>query len=188
MLTQKKAAPTGNGNNSTVKVQKKPYRKSFAVKKLEVIANDEARRKFPEIPPDWLAPRKYRDDTANGLTKCIIHFLKFEGWQAERINSTGRLIDNQRTFNDVTGRSRTIGSKKWIKGTGTLGTADISATIAGRSVKIEVKINSDRQSQVQKQYQQSVEQAGGIYVIARTFEQFYNWYNVKFGGLDNGIN
>jgi hypothetical protein len=166
--------------NLSVKIRKKPYRKSQAVKELERLATNAARQKFPEIPAEWLAPRKYRDDTANGLTKCIIHFLKFKGQQAERISNTGRLIDNQRTFTNVVGQTRTIGQKKWIKGTGTKGTADISATIARRSVKIEVKIGTDRQSQVQKDYQQAVEQAGGIYVIARTFGQFYDWYNEKF--------
>ncbi len=28
----------------------------------------------------------------------------------------------------------------------------------------------------QKQYQQSVERAGSVYVIATSFEQFLNWY------------
>jgi hypothetical protein len=168
--------------SAKTKIRKKPYRKSLAVKELEAIANNAAREKFPEIPPEWLAPRKYRDDTANGLTKCIIHFLKFKGCQAERINNTGRLIDTQRTYIDVIGRSRTIGQKKWVKGTGTDGTADISATIAGKSVKIEVKI-SDRQSQAQQEYQRQVEQAGGVYIIARTFEDFYNWFTEKYPKL-----
>jgi hypothetical protein len=69
-----------------------------------------------------------------------------------------------------------------VYGTGTRGTADISATIAGKSVKIEVKIGSDRQSPAQHEYQKAVEQAGGIYFIASSFEQFMDWYNVKFDG------
>lgn len=162
------------------KIRKKPYRKSPAVKELERVANEDARNKFPEIPPEWLAPRKYRDDTSNGLTKCIIHFLRFKGWQAERITNTGRFINQQTTYTYVIGKSRTIGQKKWIPGTGTNGTADISATIAGRSVKIEVKIGKDRQSSAQKVYQVSIESAGGIYVIAPSFEIFYDWYNRNF--------
>jgi hypothetical protein len=69
---------------------------------------------------------------------------------------------------------------QWIPGAGTKGTADISATIQGRSVKVEVKIGNDRQSEYQKQYQESVERCGGIYFIACTFEQFYQWYNESF--------
>ena len=178
-MRSKKKRPQIGTPSSKTKIRKKPYRKSSAVKELEALANAAARKKFPEIPQDWLAPRKFRDDSANGLTKCIIDFLRFKGCQAERINNTGRLIDNQKTFTDVVGRKRSIGHKKWIKGTGTKGTADISATIAGRSVKIEVKFGRDRQSKAHKDYQQQIEQAGGIYVIAQTFKEFHNWYNEK---------
>lgn len=182
MDTKEKAGQTCTGNNSTSKVQNfAPYRKSIAVKLLEAMANDEARRNNPTIPAEWLAPRKYTDNSANNLTRCIIDFLKLSGWQAERINNTGRRIDTQQTFIDVVGRSRTIGSSKWIKGTGTNGTADISATINGRSVKIEVKYNRDRQSEAQRTYQSQVQQAGGIYIVSSSFEQFLNWYNLKFG-------
>jgi hypothetical protein len=179
-MSKKEKRPQFATPSAKTKIRKNPYRKSPAVKVLECLANDAARQKFPEIPPEWLAPRKYRDDTANGLTKCIIHFLKFKGQQADCINNTGRLIDNQQTFNDVTGRSHIIGQKKWIKGAGTKGTADISAIIAGKSVKIEVKIGSDRQSEAQKNYQQAIERAGGIYIIARTFEDLFNWFTDKY--------
>lgn len=156
------------------------YRKSEAVKYLENIANEAARKRYPNTPPKYLAPRKYRDDTANGLTQCVIDFIRFNGGQAERINSTGRRIDTQITFCDVIGCQRTIGGTHWINGSGTNGTADISATIAGRSVKIEVKIGRDRMSEAQKLYQKSIEQAGGIYVIASTFALFYSWYIYTF--------
>lgn len=156
------------------------YRKSEAVKYLESLANEAARKRYPNTPTKYLAPRQYRDDTANGLTQCVIDFIRISGGQAERINSTGRRIDSQITFCDVIGCQRTIGSTKWIKGTGTNGTADISATIGGRSVKIEIKIGRDRMSEAQKLYQQSIEQAGGIYIVSSSFEQFLTWYNLKF--------
>ncbi|KAF2380358.1 hypothetical protein BSN82_16780, partial [Acinetobacter baylyi] len=57
---------------------------------------------------------------------------------------------------------------QWTKGTGTPGSADISATIKGRSVKIEVKYGKDRQSQAQKDYQKAIEKAGGTYIIVKT--------------------
>jgi preprotein translocase subunit SecA len=77
------------------------------------------------------------------------------------------------------GVRRTIGRFEWVYGTGTRGSADISATIAGKSVKIEVKIK-DQQSQHQKEYQRQVEAAGGIYVIARNFQEFNDWYAQNF--------
>jgi hypothetical protein len=62
----------------------------------------------------------------------------------------------------------------------TPGSADIAATINGRSVKIEVKHGKDRQSEAQRRYQEAIERAGGLYVIATSFEQFYNWYIEMF--------
>jgi hypothetical protein len=66
---------------------------------------------------------------------------------------------------------------KWTPGQSTKGTADISATIRGRSVKIEIKYGHDRQSQVQKEYQASIERAGGVYIIVRDFDSFMVWYD-----------
>jgi hypothetical protein len=168
-------------NKRIAKVTKKlPYRKSHAVKQLETIANDEARRNNPTIPLEWLAPRKYRDDSANSLTKCIIDFILFNKGQAERIANMGRRLSTKQTYVDVVGNTRTIGSTKWIPGSGTNGTADISATVAGKSVKIEVKIGRDRQSEAQRKYQKAIELAGGIYIIATSFAQFYEWYIKNF--------
>lgn len=163
--------------------KKLPYRKGSAVKLLELLANEAARAKYPTVP--YLAPRTFRDDSANGLTKCILAFLRIKGHQAERINSTGRIVDKRKSYTDVVGRRRTIGNYEWVYSNGTRGTADISAILGGRSMKIEVKIRSDRQSEAQHRYQQEVEKAGGIYVIARDFQEFYDWYNLNFGGSDH---
>ena len=151
---------------------------SEAVKELHEIAWQEKQKRYAGQP--YLTRPEFKVTTANGLTAAIIAFLRLKGQQAERINSTGRPIDNRQTYTDVLGHRKTIGSIKWIKGTGTRGTADISATIHGRSVKIEVKIGRDFQSDHQKEYQKQVEAAGGIYFIARTFDQFHAWYKTTF--------
>ena len=84
------------------------------------------------------------------------------------------------------GRDRLIGSVEWRTSGTTKGSADISATIRGQSVKIEVKIGHDRQSDAQRDYQASVEQAGGVYYIARNFTDFVSWYQRTFkkGGIE----
>jgi len=87
------------------------------------------------------------------------------------------MLDNRKTYTDVIGRTKTIGSTKYIPTSGTKGSADISATINGRSVKIEVKWKADRQSKDQKAYQEQVERAGGVYYIAKDFDSFYAWFN-----------
>ena len=150
--------------------------KNEAVKQLEWDFTRWHYSHHPLIPEGSRVLRKFDDRTANGLTKCIIAFLTMHGHQAERVNTMGRPIDNQRTYTDILGRTRQIGSLTWIKSTSTTGSADISATINGRSVKIEVKIGRDRQSQAQKCYQRALEAAGGLYFVAKDFESFVEWY------------
>jgi len=130
--------------------------------------------------PDYVPKTKFTDKTANGLEKAVCAFIKLQGYQAERIKNTGRVIDNTKTFTDAVGFTRRIGSVEYIKGTGTNGTSDISATIKGMSVKIEIKIGKDRQSEAQKIYQANIERAGGKYFIVHTFEEFINHYNSLF--------
>ena len=145
------------------KPKKAAYNKPEAVKRLEQVTGN-----------------KHRDDTANGLTRCIIDYLHYKGWQAERINTTGIPHDTRQQATDILGRTRTIGSVEWRPSGSTKGSADISATIGGRSVKIEVKIGKDRQSAAQRQYQAAIEQAGGLYYIARDFTTFVAWYHQNF--------
>lgn len=148
-------------------MNKPRYQKPQAVKDLERLAHDRFRTEHPNFPEYAIPPQSYRDDTANGLTRCVVDFVRFHGGQAERINTTG--VPEQRGGRIV-----------WRKSNTTKGSADISATIAGRSVKIEIKIGADRQSEAQVRYQVSVEQAGGLYVIAKDFTSFVEWYGVTF--------
>ena len=132
--------------------------------------------KYPRMPKEYIPKPTYSDKTANGLTKCIIHFVKANGYQAERISNTGRYIDNSKVVTDSMGFQKRIGSGQYIKGTGTNGTADISLTIKGKSIKAEIKIGKDRQSEAQKKYQADIERAGGIYIIVKDFDDFINFY------------
>ncbi len=153
------------------------YKKTEAVKELERLYMIDHRHRYPSMPEYARACKKYRDDSANGLTKCVIDFIRLSGYQAERINCTGRYIDRTEVVTDVLDRKRVIGSAKWLPTSGQRGTSDISATIRGRAVKIEIKAGKDRQSEDQKRYQEQVERAGGVYLIIRTFEEFYSWFN-----------
>jgi hypothetical protein len=146
------------------------------ISQLKQLALADSRKHFPTLPEEARCTRSYSDRTANGLTKCIIDFLRFNSWQAERINCTGKPVDQTKIVTDVLGDQRRIGSVKWLPTSGEKGTADTSATICGRSVKIEVKIR-DRQSADQKKYQEKIEKAGGLYWLVRSFEEFLNFYN-----------
>jgi hypothetical protein len=147
--------------------------------RLKQLKLNESIKKRPNVPLYALesALPKYTDKTANGLTRCILEFLELCDYQVERINTMGRPIDNRKQVTDVIGRTKTIGSMTWGKSTATKGSADISATIQGRSVKIEVKIGKDRQSQDQKNYQAKIEKSGGQYWIAKNFDDFIKKYD-----------
>ncbi len=145
-----------------------------ALKQLARIVEEEQIKRRPLVPPHARKKPVFRDNTANELTRSIIAFLGTIGGQAERINNMGRQITN--------------GSKtKWVYGTGKNGTADISATWEGKSIKIEVKATKgEKQSESQKQYQESIEKAGGIYLIARSFEGFVFQFFKAVEGFRNG--
>ena len=155
-----------------------------ALDHLRQMAAAEMKRKHTSYPETLTLPVKaYTDKTANGLTRCIIDFLKYSGCQAERINTTGRPVDKRQIVTNVIGQRRQIGSVEWIRSGSTPGSADISATIRGRSVKIEVKCKAtgdNYQSAGQKLYQQQIEVAGGLYFIARDFHSFMEWFKSTF--------
>jgi len=138
--------------------------------RLDALKLARDRQKYPGRDESTYIKNTYKDSTANGLTKAITTFIQLNGYQAERINTMGVARKKMRTDGKVIGIT-------WTKGTSTPGSADISATIHGRSVKIEVKIGKDRQSEAQKRYQESIEKAGGVYIIARDFDSFVEWYD-----------
>jgi hypothetical protein len=151
-----------------------------ALQHLKELALEYDRRKYPNTPDRYRALPRYSENTSNGLTKSVIDFIRLNNWQAERIAVTGKQIDTRKQYTDTIGRNMQVGSVKWIKGSMQAGTADISATINGRSIKIEIKCKAtgDRyQSKEQKLYQHEVERSGGIYLVVREFSDFYQWYN-----------
>lgn len=148
------------------------------MKALQIL-NDmafERLRAISSMPAHCIPKPKFSDNSANNLTKSIIKYIELMGYQAERISNTGRYIDSKKLVKNIQGQTKQIGSGQYIPGTGTNGTADISATIKGKSIKIEVKYGKDRQSDAQKKYQQAIERSGGVYFIAKDFESFYNFF------------
>lgn len=143
------------------------YKKSAAVRELEAMATAEAKAKHPTLNPAYLAPRTFRDDQANTLTRCITEYIRLKGGFASRIN-------NQGTFN------RKL--NKYIPSTSKRGLADIMGTYRGLSLHIEIKIGKDKQSEDQKQIEAEVIRSGGKYFVAKDFESFHKWFNQ----LENG--
>ena len=143
----------------------------------------ESRQKYPNLPDHARIIKIPSDSTANGLTRLVIKWIELHGGQAERINTMGRMVDGRKIVTDVLGRKGMIGSMNYIPTTGTRGSADISAVINGRAIKIEIKVGKDRQSEAQKAYEQSITSAGGVYLIVRTMDQFVAWWDETFKTL-----
>ena len=147
----------------------------MTLKELSIL-DWETRCKTTSMRPDYVPKEVFSDKTANKLTKAVITFLRLKGCQAERVANSGRYIDESKIVTDVLGNKRKIGTGKYIKGSGVNGTADIASTIpvtinnvkVGIKVAWEVKMK-DKQSEAQKIYQTSVEQAGGFYFIIHNF-------------------
>lgn len=144
--------------------------------KLKALELESLTGKYPSMDARFIPLTDWKDTSANGLTKCIIFWINAMGGQAERISNQGQYRAGKKIEVGTGEIQYTKELKgKWTPGQGTKGTADISATIRGRSVKIEVK-QKDKQSEVQKQYQQAIESAGGVYQIFRDFDSFVEWY------------
>ena len=138
---------------------------------------EQLKQKFPNMPEAYIPKTDWTDNSANALTKCVIAWIQFNGGQAERISSQGQYREGAKiqVGSGIMAHTKQLPGK-WTPGQSTKGTADISATIRGRSVKIEIK-QKDKQSEAQKQYQQAIENAGGVYIIVRNFDDFVIWYN-----------
>lgn len=146
--------------------------------KLNTLMIESLKLKYPNMPEAYIPKTEYKENSANSLTRCVIDWINLHGYQAERISSQGQYRNGAKikVGSGIMAHTKQLPGK-WTPGQSTKGTADISATIKGRSVKIEIKYGKDKQSDVQKQYQESVERAGGVYIIVRDFDTFVEWYN-----------
>lgn len=147
-----------------------------ALDKLKELHRAKQIKEHPNYPVEYMAPYKHKPNSTNGLTRCVEDLINLSGHFCERTGNEGRVIDDRKTYTDVIGRTKTIGTVKRIKGQGTNGTSDLKAVIGGRMVAIEIKYGKDKQSQAQKEYQSKIESSGGIYLIVKDFEDFYQWY------------
>ena len=141
---------------------RKKYAKPESVKELERLKNEQDRVKHPNVDPKYLAPYVYRDDTANGLTACIVTYITLRGGFASRMNTGG-------TWRKDLGKYTPSGAKRGI--------SDIIATYKGVSLMVEVKIARDKMSIFQERVKAEHEAAGGRWFTARDFTSFKQWFD-----------
>ena len=133
------------------------------LKELSKLADELNAEKHPNLPPFALVKKRFKDTTANELTKTIIFDMYHvrEG-VAYRINN-GAVYDIKR--------------KTYRKGVQRKGIPDIIGIINGRFYGIEVKIGRDRQSADQKEIEREINDAGGVYFIAKSYDDYLEKIN-----------
>ena len=78
-----------------------------AIDTLEELYRKKQRKAHPNVPISALPRKKFRDDSANALTECVINYITLTGGWATRVQSQGQ-------YNPTLGR--------WTKGQTKLGT------------------------------------------------------------------
>ena len=100
---------------------------------------------------------------SNQLTKDIIRLVEKSGGAARRVNTLGVMRN---------GRYTKSGMRRGFEDVDAVIPLRIGKQTIGLKVAIEVKIGKDRQSKEQKIRQREVEEAGGIYLVAKNLEDF----------------
>lgn len=130
------------------------------LKELGKLADELNAEKHPLLPPHALVKKRFKDTTANELTKTIIwDMYHVRQGVAYRINN-GAVYD--------------VKKKVYRKGVQRKGVPDIIGIIDGRFFGIEVKIGADRQSADQKEIEREINDAGGVYFVAKSYDDYLN--------------
>lgn len=160
----------------------KEFQEMKALEKLKEMIKEDQRAKYPTIPDHALTVNTFEKMSPEKREKKRIEkFLNLsKGCKGTIIENRGQRIDNRKVVKDSIGRQKVIGSVEFIGSGMRRGIADILAVINGRSVEIELKRHykkgKDRQSVFQKEEQRKAEESGGVYIIVKDFEEFYQWY------------
>lgn len=147
---------------------------------LKDLGNATTQKKYlrSTVPAHARIQDKFSDSTANNLTKAILAFFALKDITAWRQASEGRYIKG-REYEDMMGRKREEKGMYIPRNRDAVGIGDICAVIPphGKMLTVEVKIGRDRQSDVQKKFQQEIEAVGGVYFIVHNWEEF--WFQIK---------
>lgn len=115
------------------------------------------RNRFPSVPEYALPKTKKKKSPANQLADDISRYCKRIGAHFQRINTQG----NYNAY-----------LKKWTFSGATRGASDCLITYQGKAYHVEIKIGKDKLSAGQIKFKESVESAGGVYMLAKDFESW----------------
>ena len=139
-----------------------------AQEQLQKMLDDQFVRQHPSVPSYAKPKPKVTKSPANQLTNDIIKFLSLKGHHVSRVNTMGVMRDG-----------------KYTRGGGTLGASDLSVIMKNKlgvviAWELEIKIAKDKLSDVQIKYSESVIKAGGHYSVVKTFDDFFEQYNLLY--------
>lgn len=121
----------------------------------------------------------------NGLRRAIINYMVWSGHHLEATNTMGRPIQKfAPKFNLLSGKVENIPTGiEWQKGSGIVGSSDAKGHLKHPNHKfaiplyVEIKYGKDKQSDEQIKYEDAINSTGGIYLIAKNIDQFFNDYD-----------
>jgi len=147
----------------------------------------EAHRKFQEkeYPAStkdfgWINPVYPDVRTANGKNRFLTYYLKWEGWMADRTNSTGIPMTHKIPKYDIFNKKMVYLTvmRGWRKQNSKNGRGDVTAIIKGIYCLFETKTPHDRLSDDQKDFHEDVRKAGGQAIVVDDIDNdFFPWYD-----------
>jgi hypothetical protein len=148
---------------------------------IETLRTERLVKRFPDNDLAWVIKFWYKSAieytkgrSAAQIEKNIINYIKELGHHAEKHSVTGREITAKDTYTPL---GVIKGKKSYIPSQSQKGSADITATVYGVSLKIEVKKGKDRMGPEQIKYSKQIRAAGGFYFIAHDEEDFLTKFN-----------
>lgn len=141
---------------------------------LKELADTISQQRHSNIPAHARPPLSYSDKDAGKFQTAILAYLRLKGLKAWRQSSEGRYLREEYMTN-VVGLKIKVGGGKFIpRDKEVKGIGDVCAVLPpnGRFIAIEVKIGKDRQNEEQKEFQREMDEAGAIYFVTKTWDDF----------------
>jgi len=137
-----------------------PFEHAKTLKGLSLLHQQEQRIKHPNFPVNYFPKRTYKDSSANELGNCILEAISFCGGFGSKVYAGGLYDEKLKKYRPSSVRS---------------GFPDLVFCFRGMFIGIEVK-QKDSQSTEQKQVEQEITQAYGLYKVVRTYDDFSKWF------------
>ena len=126
-----------------------------ALDQLRRLSDQRKAERYPSVNNNFIPKSKHDDRTTNGLTSCVMEWLRLNGHFCARIN-TGGIYDEK--------------LKKYRPSGATLGVPDVIACIRGSFCGIEIKGGaSDKMSPDQKDVARQIKSSLGHFIEVRSF-------------------